>query len=158
MAELIATCVWTVTPPLLVAVHDRLGPPAHAYDNGSQAWLRPDGPRDVLVDWRLHPRADLARPGRLSGYHLFPAVAGALARGEVPDLDPGTVWSGLEAVPAYDDPVTPDALAGRLGAVLGRLPDAWGPLDRDAMARSWEESLGHLDVVAWALDQLRATG
>lgn len=158
MAELIATCVWTVTPELLVALHTRLGPPAHAYDNGSQSWLRDDGPNGVLVEWRLHPHAELVRTGRPSGYHLFPAVAGALARGDAPELDPRAVWSGLEAAPAFADPVTADALAGRLGAVLGLLPDAWGPLDRDALARSWEESLGDLDVVAWAVDRLTTAG
>ncbi|WCO67814.1 hypothetical protein PO878_03635 [Iamia majanohamensis] len=156
MAELIATCVWSASPDLLVAVHDHLGPPAHAYDNGSQAWLRDDGPDGVPVEWRLHPRPDLARPGRLSGYHLFPAVAGALARGEDPALDPTTVWCGLEAVPAFDDDVEPDTLAAHLGTILGWDPDAWGPLDRDELARRWERSHGDLDVVAWAVAHLRA--
>ncbi len=150
MAELIATCVWEATPDLLVAVHDHLGPPVDAYDNGSQSWLRDDGPGGMPVEWRLHPRPDLARPGQVSGYQLFPAVAGALARGETPAVDPDAVWSGLEAVPAFDDPVAPDALADHLGTILGWHPDAWGPLDRAAMAREWERSLGHLDVVAWA--------
>ena len=158
MAEPIATCVWTVTPALLVALHDRFGPPAHAYDNGSQTWLRDDGPGEVLVEWRLHPRAELPRPGRRSGYHLFPAVAGVLARGDEPELDPGAVWSGLEAAPAYDEPRR-RRCPGRPARGRARPPpEAWGPLDRDELARSWERSLGHLDVVAWALDQLTATG
>lgn len=158
VADPLATCVWVASAPLLVAVHHRLGPPADAYDNGSQTWVRNDGPEGVPVEWRLHPRSDLARPGRVSGYHLFPAVAGALARGEAPALDPEVVWSGLEAVPAFADPVTADALADQLGTVLGRPADAWGRLDRDEMARCWERSLGHLDMVAWAVERLTAPG
>ncbi len=156
MADLTPTCVWVTSADLLVAVHPSLGRPTHSYDNGGQTWLRKDGPGGLPVEWHLHARADLARPHGLSSADLLPRLAGALARGEQPDLDPTTVWVGLEAAPAFDDPVAPDHLADSLAAVLGRRPDASGPLDRAALSRRWEMSYGRLDVVAWAMEHIVA--
>jgi hypothetical protein len=44
MGVLVPTCVWRATPSLVVALDDRFGEPVDAYVNGSQTWLRDDGP------------------------------------------------------------------------------------------------------------------
>lgn len=148
MTPPLATCVWDLDAELVIALHQRIGSPVDSYANGSQTWLRGDGPDGVPVEWRLHPRPDFARPGQMSSYHLFPTVAAALARGEEPDIDPAAIWTGLEVAPAYGDEVPPEALAASLTAVLGRAPDAFGRVDRDALGRAWERSGGRLDVIA----------
>ena len=38
------TCVWRASPELIVALDVRFGEPVDAYVNGSQVWLRDDGP------------------------------------------------------------------------------------------------------------------
>lgn len=157
MADLTATCAWVMTPELLCAVQDRLGAPVDAYDNGGQTWLRNDGPGGEPIEWRLHPRPEFAWPGRTS-QDLLPALAGAVARGEQPEIDPIDVWSGLEAIPAFDDPIEAEALGRALAEVLGRPPGACGGLDRDALGREWEKAAGHLDVVAWITAQLSPPG
>lgn len=148
MTQPLATCVWDLDAELVVALHERIGPPVDSYANGSQTWLRSDGPGGMPIEWRLHPQAAFARPGTLSSHHLFPAIAHALAAGESPEVTPAEVWTGLEAAPAYGDEVEPEALAECLTAILGRAPDAHGRVDRDALGRAWERSGGHLDIVA----------
>lgn len=149
-----ATCVWRLRPAVLAALHQRFGSPADTYGNGSQTWLRSDGPDGTPVEWRLHPRADFVRPTDLATDQLFTLVAGAVARGEEPRLDPERVWTGLEAAWAFDEELPADQLAACAGAALGVDPDARGPVDRDALGVEWERSGGRLDVIAHLLDAL----
>ena len=44
MAHLVPTCVWRATPDLLLALDAQFGEPVDTYVNGSQVWLRDDGP------------------------------------------------------------------------------------------------------------------
>lgn len=148
-----ATCVWRLQPDVLAALHQRFGAPADTYGNGSQTWLRSDGPDGTPIEWRLHPRADFVRPTDLAADQLFTLVAGAVARGEEPRLDPAQVWSGLEAAWAFDEDLPADQLAGCAGSALGVEADACGVVDRDALGVEWERSGGRLDVI----DHLLAT-
>ena len=60
------TCVWRAERlRLVVALDDRFGEPVDAYVNGSQVWLRDDGPGGVTVEWRLHPVAAYRLPESL---------------------------------------------------------------------------------------------
>ena len=52
-----ATCVWRASPAVIVALDERFGEPVDAYVNGSQTWLRDDGPGGITLEWRLHPVA-----------------------------------------------------------------------------------------------------
>lgn len=149
-----ATCVWRLRPELLSALHQRFGAPADTYGNGSQTWLRSDGPDGTPIEWRLHPRADFDRPTDLAADQLFTLVAGAVARGEAPRLDPDQVWSGLEAAWAFDEDLPTDALAACTSTALGLEADACGPVDRDAIGVEWERSGGRLDVIAHLLGAL----
>ena len=51
------------------------------YVNGSQVWLRDDGPAGEALEWRLHPVAGYRRPDGLATEEVFDTVTAALAQG-----------------------------------------------------------------------------
>src|SRR3954452_22718819 len=103
MAEVVATCLWSVTPELLLALDERFGEPVDAYVNGSQVWLRDDGPGGIPLEWRLHPVPGFERPPGANTYDLFASVALSVAQGSQPIAPVEALWEGLEAFAAYDD-------------------------------------------------------
>src|SRR2546430_6516429 len=121
---LVATCVWRAVPDLIVALDDRFGEPVDAYVNGSQVWLRDDGPNGITLEWRLHPVAGYRRPVSVGTFDMFSATALALARGDEPPAPLDELWDGLEAFAAYGDDVEPAGLAAAAAAALGITPDA----------------------------------
>ena len=62
MGELVPTCVWAASGSLITLLDDAFGAPLDTYVNGSQVWLREDGPGQVVFEWRLHPVAGYVRP------------------------------------------------------------------------------------------------
>ena len=154
MGVLVPTCVWRLTPELVVALDDRFGDPTDAYVNGSQVWLRPDGPGDVMIEWRLHPVAGFERPPATTTHDLFPSVALALATDDAPVSAPESLWDGLEAFAAYGDEVEPATLAAAVTEALGIAPTASGLVDHDAIGDAWELAGGRISVVHALLDQL----
>jgi hypothetical protein len=156
MAVLVPTCVWRATPDLVVALDERFGEPVDAYVNGSQTWLRDDGPGGATLEWRLHPVAGFTAPAGVSTYDLFATVALALATGEEPPAPLTALWDGLEAFVAYDDEVEPAGLAATTGEILGIAPDAAGLVDHDRIGEAWERAGGRLSIVDALLDQLGA--
>jgi len=158
-AERVPTCVWRVSPELVVALDERFGEPVDAYVNGSQVWLRDDGPGGTTLEWRLHPVAGFARPPGCSTYDLFPVVALALARGEPPPAPPEELWDGLEAFPAFPpsspaEETEPAGLAAAATAALGRPPDTTGLVDHQAIGDAWEAEGGRVSIVEALLRQL----
>jgi hypothetical protein len=83
MGRLVPTCVWRATPELIVTLDGRFGPPHDAYVNGSQVWLREDGPGGITIEWRLHPVVGYWRPPDVGTYEVFEVTADAL--GLAPD-------------------------------------------------------------------------
>lgn len=156
MAVLVPTCVWLATPALVVALDERFGQPVDAYVNGSQVWLRDEGPDGIVLEWRLHPAAGYTRPAAVGTEEVFGAMALALAAGDEPPAPLGALWDGLEAFAAHGDEVEPAPLATAAGAALGIPPDAVGLADHDAIGDAWERSGGRLSIVAALLTQLRA--
>ena len=154
MAELVPTCVWRTTPELVVALDDRFGEPVDAYVNGSQVWLRDDGPGGVTLEWRLHPVAGFERPATLTTYDLFATIALAVARGEEPAAPVEALWDGLEAFAAYEDELEPATLAAAVTEALGIAPDAAGLADHVRIGDEWERSDGRISIIAALLDQL----
>jgi hypothetical protein len=152
---LTATCVWLTTPELIVALDATFGEPVDAYVNGSQVWLREDGPGAVTIEWRLHPVADYRRPEGLDTYEVFAATALVLATGGQPNVDPAQLWDGLEAFPAYDDDVEPAPLAAAATAALGLAPDASGLVDHRSIGDEWERSGGRVSIIEALLAQCR---
>jgi hypothetical protein len=152
--DLTPTAVWRLTPALVLALDERFGEPVDAYVNGSQTWLRDDGPGGVTIEWRLHPVAGYRKPDDVDVYEVFSAVALALGTGERPPAPPESLWDGLEAFPAYDDEVEPAPLAAALEAALGIEPDASGLVDHAAIGDEWERTGGGLSVIAAVLRQL----
>jgi hypothetical protein len=153
---LVAAAVWRATPELLVRLDERLGEPLDAYVNGSQVWLRDDGPGGVPLEWRLHPAAGYERPKGVGTYEIFPETALALAEGRPPPADPATLWDGLEVFPAYGDEVEPQPLVNAAVAVLGIPPDAAGLVDHDPVGDEWERTAGGISIVDWLIRQLRS--
>jgi len=148
------TCVWRISPALVVALDERFGEPLDAYVNGSQVWIRDDGPAGIALEWRLHPVAGFRRPPGTGTYDLFAGVALALARGEDPVAAPGTLWDGLESYPAYGDETEPAPLLGAAGRSLGIAPDACGLVDHRLVGDEWERSGGRVSVIEGLLGQL----
>ena len=148
------TCVWRITDDLVVALDERFGEPTDAYVNGSQVWLRDDGPGETTIEWRLHPVAGYKRPGEIETHDVFPAVALALVSGDVPPAAPASLWDGLEAFAAYGDELEPAPLASAVTTALGIAPDASGLVDHQAIADEWDRSRGSTSIVDMLLDEL----
>lgn len=138
----------------MVALDERFGEPVDAYVNGSQVWLRDDGPGGATLEWRLHPVAGYRRPDGVGTYDLFPATALALASGADPPGPVETIWDGLEAFPAYGDEMEPLPLVGAAVTALGLQPDAAGLVDHENVADEWERSRGATSIVAALMSQL----
>jgi hypothetical protein len=151
----VSTCVWRATPNVIIALDDRFGEPTDAYVNGSQVWLRDDGPGGVTVEWRLHPVANYRRPPSVGTYEVFENVALALATGAAPAAPLDQLWEGLEAFAAYGDEIEPAPLATALSAALGIAPDGCGIVDHTTIGDDWERSRGGISIVDALLNQLR---
>lgn len=154
MPSLVACCVWRIRPELVLALDRAFGEPVDSYVNGSQVWLRDDGPEGLTLEWRLHPVAGFAPPAGVSPYELFAAVALAVAGvGEAP-APPEALWDGLEAFSAYGEEVEPAPLATAAAAALAIPPGAAGLVDHDVIAARWESSGRRTSIVASLLEQL----
>ena len=155
IVALVPTVVWTLTPELLMALDERFGEPVDTYVNGSQVWLRPDGPAAEVIEWRLHPVAGFQRPPRASTDTLFSSCALAVATGELPVAPIDELWGGLEAFIAYDEDVEPPQLLASTVAALGVPATAWGLVDHDGVADRWVRSAGQTSIITELLQQLR---
>ncbi len=154
MGRLVPTCVWRATPELILALDERFGPPHDSYVNGSQVWLRGDGPGGITLEWRLHPAAGFRRPPSVGTYELFEVTADAIATRSAPPAPLNALWDGLEAFAAYGDEVEPATLAGAAHSALGLPPDAVGVADHDGIGDAWERARGGISIVQALLDQL----
>jgi hypothetical protein len=153
---LVAAAVWRATPALIVGLDERFGEPLDAYVNGSQVWLRDDGPGGMPLEWRLHPVANYRRPAGSGTYELFSETALALAEGRPPPAGLGELWDGLEVFAAYGDDVEPQPLAAAAAASLGIEPDAAGLVDHDRVGDEWERTRGAVSIIDALLAQLRS--
>ena len=151
----VASCVWRATPDLVVALDSRFGEPVDTYVNGSQVWIREDGPGGALVEWRLHPVAGYRRPPGLATEEVFAAVALALGTGARPPDPLEALWDGLEVFGVEpDDRIEPQPLAAAATEALGLAPDAVGLVDHDTVGDAWERSRGGMSIVDALLAQL----
>jgi hypothetical protein len=153
---LTATCVWLATPELIVALDGRFGEPVDAYVNGSQVWLREDGPGGLTLEWRLHPVAGYQRPASVGTYDVFSRTALALGTGAAPPAPLERLWQGLEAFSAYAEEVEPAPLCAAAVQSLGIAPDASGLVDHEAIGDEWERSAGRTSIIAALIAQLRS--
>lgn len=153
---LVAAAVWKATPELIVRLDERFGEPLDAYVNGSQVWLRDDGPGGMPLEWRLHPVANYQRPKGVGTYEVFSDTALALADGRPPPADLDQLWDGLEVFAAYGDEVEPQPLVSAAVASLGIPPDAAGLVDHEPIGDEWERTAGGVSVVDDLLRQLRS--
>jgi len=155
-ATLVPTCVWRATPELIVLLDATFGEPLDTYVNGSQVWLRPEGPDELTIEWRLHPVAGYRRPKGITTEEVFERTALALATGSAPPAALSELWDGLEAFPAYDEEPEPQSVAALCRASLGLDPDAVGLVDHQRIADEWERTGGAVSVVAALLTDLGA--
>ncbi|MCU1462602.1 MAG: hypothetical protein JWO37_2677 [Acidimicrobiales bacterium] len=153
---LTATCVWRCRPDVVVALDEQFGEPVDAYVNGSQVWLRDDGPGGVALEWRLHPVAGFHRPAGTDTHELFATTAHAIATGAEPPAPLDALWDGLEAFTAYGDEVEPATLAAAAAGALGIPPDAAGLVDHQRIGDEWEHAGGKVSIVHQLLQQLEA--
>src|SRR5438874_3609007 len=147
VTSLTPTCVWRATPDLVIALDDRFGEPVDAYVNGSQVWLRDEGPGGITLEWRLHPVPGYRRPSATGTYEVFEATALALATGAEPPAPLERLWDGLEVFAAYGDEVEPATLAAAAADALGIAPDASGLVDHERIGDDWERTSGGISVV-----------
>ncbi len=154
VTSLTPTCVWRATPDLVIALDDRFGEPVDAYVNGSQVWLRDDGPGAMTIEWRLHPAPGYRRPTSIDTYEVFSTTAHALATGGGSAAPLDELWEGLEAFPAYGDEIEPAVLATVVTDALGLAPDAAGVVDHEGIGREWERTAGRTSIVDALLAQL----
>jgi hypothetical protein len=155
-AVLTPVCVWVARPEVVVALDERFGEPVDAYVNGSQVWIRDDGPGDIALEWRLHPIAGFRTPEGVDTYALFAETAHALATGGEPPAPLARLWDGLEVFAAYGDEVEPATLAAACTEALGMAPDASGLVDHAAIGDEWERTGGNVSIVDSLLVQLGA--
>ena len=155
MAALTPTCVWVASPEVIVALDGRFGEPVDAYVNGSQVWLRDDGPGGMTIEWRLHPVGGYQRPAGVGTYDVFSLTALALGTGQPSPAPLERLWEGLEAFSAYGEEVEPSPLRAAVTDALGIAPDACGVVDHDVISDAWERSGGKTSIVGALLAQLR---
>jgi glycerophosphoryl diester phosphodiesterase len=153
--ELLATCLWRTSDALIVKLDDVFGEPDDTYVNGSQVWLRENGPDAMMLEWRLHPVAGYAKPKGLPTIQVFSKTALAIAQGIAPIVPANRLWDGLEVFAAYDDEFTPDALRDAAISALGIEPDAFGMVDHERIGDAWEIADGQRSVVDDLLAQLQ---
>jgi hypothetical protein len=154
---LVPCCVWKASAELVVALDARFGEPLDTYVNGSQVWLRDDGPGGTVLEWRLHPVAGYRRPAGATTEEVFSSVALALGTGRRPVAPLETLWDGLEVFPANDeDVIAPLPLAAAGVEALGLEPDAVGLVDHRTISDEWERTSGRISVVTRLLVQLGA--
>ena len=139
---------------MVVALDERFGEPVDAYVNGSQVWLRDDGPGGITLEWRLHPVAGYRRPDGLDTYTVFSEVTHALATGADPPAPVESLWDGLETFAAYGEEVEPTTLAAAAADALGLAPDACGLVDHEHIGDEWERTDGRISIVDALIDQL----
>ena len=156
MSALVATCVWRITAELVVALDERFGEPVDAYVNGSQVWLRDDGPGGAVLEWRLHPVPGYVRPAKATTNDVFTSVALALAQGNDPVAPLEKLWDGLECFPAYGEEVEPAGLASATGELIGISPDAFGLVDHQGIGDQWERTGRNISITDAVLRQLRS--
>ncbi|HUR18293.1 MAG TPA: hypothetical protein VMZ51_05065 [Acidimicrobiales bacterium] len=154
--RLVPTCVWPISGELVVALDKRFGDPLDAYVNGSQVWLRDDGPGGITLEWRLHPVPGFRRPGGIGTYDLFPRVAVAIALGNDPPGRPEELWEGLEAFPAHAEETEPSLLCSAARDALGVTPSGTGLVDHEVIAAQWEREAGQVSIITALLRQLGA--
>ena len=155
MADLVPACVWRVTPELLLALDDHFGEPVDSYVNGSQTWLREDGPGEATLEWRLHPVARYTKPRGMSTHEVLAMVVFALRSGEEPPAPLEQLWDGLEAFPCFGDETEPALLLQACTTSLGLTPDAFGVVDHQRIGDQWEASNGKTSVVDALFEQLQ---
>jgi hypothetical protein len=132
------------------------GEPHDAYVNGSQVWLREDGPGEMTLEWRLHPVARYERPKGVETYDVFPTTAMRLQAGETVNPAVEALWDGLEVFSAYGEEIEPATLA-RIGfEVLGIAADASGLVDHESIADRWMNNGRTTSIVNDLLSQLTA--
>ena len=156
MGRLVPVCVWRATPALVASLDGCFGPPHDAYVNGSQVWLRDDGPGGLVLEWRLHPVAGFQRPAGVGTYDLFETTADALSTGVAPPAPLDRLWDGLEAFSAYDEEVEPATLAAACQHALGLAPDATGLVAHQTIADEWERTGRKMSIVDALFAQLTA--
>ena len=151
------TTLWAVTPELIVTLDATLGAPVDSYLNGSQVWLTPDGPNDVVLEWRLHPVGGFRQPAGISHYDLWEIVVAACS---VEATDPAAInfgeetrsldslWTGLESFAAYGDPMTPEVLTAVATAALTIAPDLAGVVNHRAIGDEWTRTGRTADLAA----------
>ena len=154
----VPACVWRISDELVVALDAAFGEPVDAYVNGSQTWMRDDGPNGEAIEWRLHPVPGFRRPDGAGVHELFATIALAIATGAPPIARPDALWEGLEAFPAYEDGVElePAVLAAACTTALGIAPDASGMVDHAPIGEAWEKSAGAHSVIDALFEQLGA--
>jgi hypothetical protein len=149
----VPTAVWRVTPAVVRALDERLGPPVDGYVNGTQTWLTDDGPGGATLEWRLHPVAGFRAPEGVAPDELFDAAVAALVAGDdASSLAP--LWDGLECFPAYGDEMEPVTLASAATDALGIAPDARGLVDHGRIGDAWERSSGRVSLTEMVLEEL----
>ena len=168
--DLVPTAVWKISPTLVLALDEHLGPPVDSYVNGSQTWLVGDEPNDpdptgdtaMILEFRLHPVAGYRPPAGCSHYDLWETVVTQLSQGaDAQELRLGNearalngLWDGLEAFPAYGDEIEPARLAAIVAAALALTPDRAGLVDHEAIGDAWERANGKVSIVGLLIDQL----
>jgi len=156
----VAAVVFRISPELVLALDERLGPPVDSYVNGSQTWFTDDGPGDVALEWRLHPVSGYRIRPTVSHYDVWEAVVAALSAGrDAADLGgeeraPSSLWDGLECFAAYGDDIEPQTLAAAVTDRLGRPPDATGLVDHEQIGDAWEKANGNVSIVELLIAEL----
>jgi hypothetical protein len=156
VADRVATAVWRATAELVVRLDERFGEPLDAYVNGSQVWLRDDGPGGMPLEWRLHPVAGYRRPAHVGTYEVFSETALALAEGRTPPAPLGDLWEGLEVFAAYGDDIEPQPLVHAAVSALGLEPDGAGLVDHEVIGDEWERTAGAVSIIEALIVQLRS--
>jgi hypothetical protein len=153
-----AAAFWSISPELVLALDEHLGPPVDSYVNGSQTWFT----GEPVVEWRLHPPSGYHPPVGVSPYDVWELTVTALSNRADPAafaLGSSTValtdlWEGLECFPAYGDELEPATVVRRAEELVPIAPDASGLVDHQAVGDEWERTEGSVSIAELLRRQL----
>jgi hypothetical protein len=161
--------IFEVDVALLQALESAFGPPIDSYLMGWQVWLvavdADDAPEDLELEYRLHPPAGFAQPDsgpdRAWSHHdLWDEVMIQVADGIHPfslgaeQRELGSLWTLLEAFPAFGEDVTPEQVRGWAEQALQRDALAAGTVDHERLGGGWKRRGHEVDLPAALRSQL----
>ena len=154
MGQRTSACVWRATPAVIVALDERFGEPVDAYVNGSQTWLRDDGPAASRSSGACTRSPATASPRTSTRTRCSPRSRSPSRPATSHRRRSSRCGTASRCSPRTATRSSLRRSAAAAEAALGIEPDRAGLVDHDAIADEWERSRGATSIVDALFAQL----